>query len=171
MKSLLILLIAFISLSASAQRLVHIDEETVGLKSLKDLQDAYLISNQDTITIFKQVNADYWSAYYKGETIFIKYWYIKELSEDHDQTAHKKAVLASQNRKANIIKKYGSVMGNLILKGRVRIGMTKAMARLSWGEPSDINTTTTAYSTHEQWVYSVGNYLYFENGKLTAIQN
>lgn len=58
----------------------------------------------------------------------------------------------------------------MIKKGIVKIGMTKQEARLSWGEPSDINKTSGSWGTHEQWVYS-GSYLYFENGKLTSIQN
>lgn len=49
--------------------------------------------------------------------------------------------------------------------------MTKEMCRESWGEPEDINKTTSSYGTHEQWVYGYGSYLYFENGKLTTIQN
>lgn len=54
----------------------------------------------------------------------------------------------------------------------VRIGMTKQQVLdSSWGKPGHINTTTTANGTHEQWVYGGGNYLYFDNGILTAIQN
>jgi hypothetical protein len=41
----------------------------------------------------------------------------------------------------------------------------------SWGKPKSVNRTTTGYGVREQWVYGDGNYLYFENGKLTAIQN
>jgi hypothetical protein len=48
--------------------------------------------------------------------------------------------------------------------------MNKEQAIASWGEPYEINTTITAYGKHEQRVYH-GGYLYFENGKLTAIQN
>ncbi|HEY2934305.1 MAG TPA: hypothetical protein VGK99_21390 [Acidobacteriota bacterium] len=58
-----------------------------------------------------------------------------------------------------------------ILKGSVRIGMSKEHVKASWGEPSDINTTVTRYSRHEQWVYGIGSYVYFENGVVTAIQN
>lgn len=54
----------------------------------------------------------------------------------------------------------------------VRIGMTQEeVVASSWGRPQDINRTTTAYGNHEQWVYGGRNYLYFENGKLTSIQN
>jgi hypothetical protein len=59
----------------------------------------------------------------------------------------------------------------LIQKGKVKVGMSKETCRLSWGEPEDINKASGTYGTHEQWVYSSGSYLYFENGKLTSIQN
>lgn len=41
----------------------------------------------------------------------------------------------------------------------------------SWGRPESVNSTTTSRGTREQWVYGGRNYLYFENGVLTAIQN
>lgn len=53
----------------------------------------------------------------------------------------------------------------------VRLGMTdEEVLQSSWGKPQKINRTTTARGTREQWVYG-GSYLYFENGRLTAIQN
>ena len=57
-------------------------------------------------------------------------------------------------------------------KAGVSVGMTEQDALdSSWGKPQRVNTTRTAGSRHEQWVYRPGNYLYFENGILTAIQN
>jgi len=54
----------------------------------------------------------------------------------------------------------------------VQLGMNQQQVReSSWGNPNKINTTTTSYGVHEQWVYSGYNYLYFENGILTSIQN
>lgn len=54
----------------------------------------------------------------------------------------------------------------------VRIGMSKQdVLDSSWGKPYDINTSTGSWGVHEQWVYGGGNYLYFENGILTSIQN
>lgn len=49
------------------------------------------------------------------------------------------------------------------------IGMTKQEAIRSWCYPRHINSTTTRYGTHEQWVYG-DRYLYFDNDRLTAIQ-
>lgn len=60
----------------------------------------------------------------------------------------------------------------LASKPSAAIGMTKEQVRnkTNWGEPNSINTTTNKYGTHEQWVYGDYQYLYFDNGKLTTIQ-
>lgn len=72
---------------------------------------------------------------------------------------------------SEMIKKYGTKIGNLISNNKVIIGMSKEQCKLSWGEPSDINTTTTKNIVFEQWVYSMSSYLYFENNTLVSIQN
>lgn len=73
--------------------------------------------------------------------------------------------------KAKCIARWGQKMGSLVADGKVVLGMTKKMCNESWGTPIDVNTTIVRGITSEQWVYSLGTYLYFENGKLTAIQN
>jgi len=65
--------------------------------------------------------------------------------------------------------KFGHDNWERILKGKVKIGMTKEMCRLAWGEPNDINKTISSTQILEQWVYDA-NYLYFQNGILTTIQ-
>jgi hypothetical protein len=50
-----------------------------------------------------------------------------------------------------------------IINGKVRIGFTKEMALLSWGEPEKVNRS----SWNEQWVYG-NQYLYFEDGVMTS---
>lgn len=80
-------------------------------------------------------------------------------------------IAAKNKRKADLTRQYGTSTANLILQGKIRIGMTKKMCRDSWGTPDDINKTTTAYGTNEQWVYGY-SYVYFdEKGQITAIQN
>ena len=59
----------------------------------------------------------------------------------------------------------------LLVRGSVKIGMSEENARISWGSPNDINKTITAGNVRDQWIYSGGSYLYFDNGKLTLIQN
>jgi hypothetical protein len=57
-------------------------------------------------------------------------------------------------------------------KQGVRVGMTQEEVLMSsWGKPQSINSTTYSFGVHEQWVYPGFQYLYFENGKLTAISN
>lgn len=50
------------------------------------------------------------------------------------------------------------------------IGMNKEMVIYCWGEPKDINKTTSKYLIHEQWVYSLSKYAYFDNNILTTLQ-
>lgn len=57
-------------------------------------------------------------------------------------------------------------------KEGVNIGMTAERVLLSsWGKPESVNRTTNAFGVREQWVYGGGNYLYFQDGVLTSIQN
>lgn len=76
-----------------------------------------------------------------------------------------------EESKLALIKKYGISNAKKILEGIVVTGWTKQMCLESWGEPKDINTTSGSFGVHEQWVYDYNRYLYFENGKLTTIQN
>ena len=73
-------------------------------------------------------------------------------------------------RAAYLTSKYGDNNARLILQGKVKIGWSKEMCRESWGDPRDINRTTTATTVHEQWVYN-SRYLYFENVILTTLQD
>jgi hypothetical protein len=60
-----------------------------------------------------------------------------------------------------------------VVCGRVQIGMTKEQAIAGWGRPRDINRTTSSYGTREQWVYGEygSGYLYFDDDRLTTVQN
>ncbi|AYV67628.1 hypothetical protein C2I06_12540 [Niallia circulans] len=54
---------------------------------------------------------------------------------------------------------------------RPSLQMTSDEVRNStWGEPMDINKTTTSSGIHEQWVYYGNRYIYLDNGIVTAIQ-
>lgn len=80
---------------------------------------------------------------------------------------------AKQERIAKLTAKYGKYYAKLIVEEKVVRGMTKEMCRESWGEPDDINVSIGSWGRHEQWVYGkiYSSYLYFENGKLTTIQD
>ena len=60
---------------------------------------------------------------------------------------------------------------NLILEGKVVMGMTAEQVRASLGEPREVNRTVHRYGTHEQWVYGNRDYLYFENDILDGWQD
>lgn len=54
--------------------------------------------------------------------------------------------------------------------GQIWLGMTEYDAKLSLGDPSNINKSTESWGVHEQWVYR-NVYLYFEDGILTSWQD
>ena len=97
---------------------------------------------------------------------------IKEEKRQREEAEYQ-AMLEKEEReyKANLIKKYGKRNALLILENAVQIGFTKEMCIEAWGEPYDINRTVTRNIIHEQWVYDIGRYLYFEGNILTAIQD
>jgi len=89
---------------------------------------------------------------------------VRELQE-REEAEHAKLLAkqqAEQERKALAFAK----------RPGARIGMTArdVVNRTNWGEPLYKNTTITARGKREQWVYEDRQYLYFENGRLTAIQ-
>ncbi len=58
-----------------------------------------------------------------------------------------------------------------IIGKQLRIGMNKEEAKLSLGEPKEINKNGTPYSSFEQWLYDSTdspNYLYFSDDKLVS---
>ncbi len=56
-------------------------------------------------------------------------------------------------------------------RGSAHLGMTASEAiHTSWCFPDKTNTTETAGHIREQWIYPSRGYLYFDNGRLIAIQ-
>lgn len=58
-----------------------------------------------------------------------------------------------------------------IANREVLIGMNATQVKAAWGKPQSINVSGGHGIDHEQWVYGMGTYLYFENGKLTFWQD
>lgn len=98
--------------------------------------------------------------------------YVKAEAKRKANEAKRKeeAEKARIEREQRIRAQYDKRYADLILAGKVCIGMTSTMCREAWGYPSDINRTTGSWGVHEQWVYGY-RYLYFENGILTTIQD
>ena len=95
------------------------------------------------------------------------------LNKKLDELLRKKELkekIAKEKRQA-AIKKQPKRIQKLINNGEISIGMTADQVVLSWGLPSDINRTMYKHGTHEQWIYNRKNYVYLDNGIVTAIQN
>lgn len=92
--------------------------------------------------------------------------------KQEEERAKINAERAKQDRENHerLVRLYGQQKADMIERGEVAIGFTKAMCKEAWGSPSSVNTTENKYGKHEQWVYGGGRYLYFENGVLTTIQ-
>lgn len=104
---------------------------------------------------------------YFANKISVDLWCIS-----YSKLLEREAALRSEllSREQLMCDKYGEKVGRIIASGSVRIGFTKEQCIDAWGEPNAINTTTTRYGVDEQWVYE-SKYLYFKNGKLSAIQD
>ena len=94
----------------------------------------------------------------------------REQLEVRRRNAEERRVEAEQKRRDAQAREQREAMAR---KPGVRIGMTaeEVIEKTRWGRPLRKNRTTTAAGVHEQWVYGGGNYLYFQDGRLTAIQN
>ncbi len=132
--------------------------------------DIIKIPTGDTVLIFNWYQKPYFKAAYKEKAGFISYSSLTQ-NEKIESIINKE--LKEDNPKlAFFTKKYGAYTASRIIKGEYWIGMTDEMARDSLGSPNDINKSTGAWGVKEQWVYSKKDiYLYFDNGKLTSIQN
>lgn len=140
---------------------------------IKDLKTGKSISEFNGGKVWKCVDVTIDEEYYKlsliiensiGEQIPL---YIDNI--DGDYWVYK------LNDSEKYKKKFGLDIWTLIVNGKVKIGMTKEMCLLSWGNPKKINETITSNIKHEQWVYSTrfypNSFLYFKNGILTSIQD
>jgi len=103
---------------------------------------------------------NYIKVVYMGMVGYIHHGYV----DDYD-----KYLTLRQELKVELVKKYGTTIGQKILDKKIWLGMTRAMAGDSWGKPDSVNKTVGSFGVHEQWVYPSA-YLYFENGKLASWQ-
>ena len=96
---------------------------------------------------------------------------IAVVSQKTDE--RQKELNAAQAKLAEFEKQEKIRLAELAKKPNVKIGMSKSQVinQSNWGEPKYINRTITKHRTHEQWVYSEYRYLYFDNGRLTVIQD
>lgn len=75
-----------------------------------------------------------------------------------------------KERKESLIKKYGKWAGERMAEGTIWIGMSETQLLETKGEPNKINVTQGSWGTHKQLIYADNQYIYVENGKVTAWQ-
>lgn len=154
-------------------------KKLIGKTIYNKMEFVYSIDNDDIDIIEKYIPLIVYAVEYGDE-----FYPVKLLFEDVEGNKFYKKVTFDEKSYSeyefkllfslsDIRKQYPNINNftwSLIKKGNVRIGMSEKECELSWGEPNDINTTSGSWGIHEQWVYD-DSYLYFENGKLTSIQN
>ncbi|WP_138429613.1 hypothetical protein [Fodinibius saliphilus] len=109
--------------------------------------------------------------YMQSETVSSVILMVKNFKNETTTLPYNKEFFFSENP---INQSWPSEIKYAIKNQEIVIGMSEKQARLSWGQPDDINSTVTAENRDEQWVYGDGTertYLYFENGELTTYQN
>ena len=94
----------------------------------------------------------------------------QRIKEEERVKQNAERVKQERENHERLVRLYGQKNADMIERGVVVIGFTKAMCKEAWGSPSSVNTTENKYGIHEQWVYGGGRYLYFDNGILTTIQ-
>ena len=77
-------------------------------------------------------------------------------------------------REINTIKRK-ELIDQLILEGRVEVGMSRDEVIRSWGSPTKVNKTINTSGTSEQWIYrrsGIGfdRYVYIDNGTVRSLQ-
>jgi hypothetical protein len=93
-----------------------------------------------------------------------------EAAEPYALSLPKLRVQAERERAESIKRNIAAEKARRRKEG-VTLGMTDdEVLDSQWGKPSHVNRTTNKHGVREQWVYP-GGYLYFEDGKLTSIQN
>lgn len=91
--------------------------------------------------------------------------YLEEFTKGNNSVLSRLADSIKKSQPVEI-SHWDAIVGNKVI-----IGMNRIECLLSWGKPNDINTSKMDSGVHEQWVYKNRQYLYFENGILTSMQD
>lgn len=151
--------------------------------ALKNYQEAQKI--EDNGEYYSGVETDQQMKYYSIEKALQDVKYIptkikKQIEEVKNTSIQKDEyytnIVSDQQDKRNAEQKQADLEDKADQRTadphQVEIGMTKEeVLTEGWGRPEDVNRTTTANGTSEQWVYSGYRYLYFEDGILVTIQD
>jgi hypothetical protein len=95
---------------------------------------------------------------------------VKRIREWDKTESDMQIIAASAFQEAVKNSSYTEQEKRAILVHGVFVGMSRGALIMSMGQPVDINTSVTANTRDEQFVYSMGKYVYIENGTVTAYQ-
>lgn len=147
------------------QKLIDESKKYLIDEKLQEAKDNY--SNGEYIEAYDSLKVVLGYEEKQVEALQLQYTYAKQAEQMENTLVEEKA-----QEEAKIAKKEAEAEKVRKKSEGVRIGMTKQdVLDSSWGAPNDINKTTNEYGTSEQWCYNNYNYLYFEDGILTSIQN
>ena len=90
---------------------------------------------------------------------------LNKLEKEKEEKRLKKL---EEERRADIISKYGNDIGNKLINGEYWLKMTSEMAKVSLGEPSKIRKSVGDWGINESWLYTSYLILEFENGILKS---
>lgn len=155
---------AYVAYTSASKEINCLKEENERKENIK--QKVESIQGKAYESLKTELNTKISSKDYSGNYEGTYYENIVKYSNDEDlKNTYQKYLNVLSEHKTTEEKEKRKQQG-------VYLGMTKQQVLdSSWGEPQKINTSIGSWGTHEQWVYGNGNYLYFENGKLTSIQN
>lgn len=57
---------------------------------------------------------------------------------------------------------------NAVMNGQIYVGMTAAMVEAAWGQPEHRTRSVSGTGVFEQWAYSLGHYVYLNDGKVSS---
>lgn len=94
----------------------------------------------------------------------------QKAAEEAWNVAVAKEKAAEEQRKAELIRRFGTEYGSKIAQGRVALGMSKAMYLEAWGSPTKRQQAKILTGTREIWYYTWSDRrLVFDNDKLVEI--
>lgn len=172
-KLLLIILVTSIVFQVKAQIDVKLTRDTK-LLDCQGIEFAKFttLKGGDQVKLTDYYN-DYFTVTAGGKFGYIYYPYLDEVAglesfkKEHQQK--NKDLKIESCRMKQLKEKYGNADGEKAFYGQPWIGMSSDIAIDLFGQPSKKNTTITQGYVGDQWVYP-DRYLYFDNGRLTAIQ-
>ena len=97
-------------------------------------------------------------------------WELRLSQKISDEVAKEvERELINEQKKIDLIQRFGIHFGESIFNRDVTIGMTQEMCIESWGWPIDIVNYIHSEDEIEQWIYSNYKYLHFKDGLLFFI--